>query len=343
MIFASSLVCVFWFQPSLPIRGLSYWLPTIVIGLVFLSWLVTSSARERSSRENWFAVGFGVGLVLLAALARTVDLDWLFAYTPPPFPQAAMMAFLLVGAGVGLAFGLRGRNSPSWLLSLFIIAILAILLILKTPELTQLSAQLVRRSVGQDPALAEPLDIRWIGFSYIAFRLIHTLRDRQDGRLPGVPLVDYAAYVFFFPALLAGPIDRLERFEKDFISPLPWQASAGFTRIFWGVVKKFAVADTLALIALNPQSASQVTSTGWMWILVYMYALQIFFDFSGYTDIAIGMGMLLGIKLPENFAAPYFKSNLTLFWNSWHMSLTQWFRGYFLTLLFVFCGANRWP
>ncbi len=96
-----------------------------------------------------------------------------------------------------------------------------------------------------------------------------------------------------------------------------------------GLVKKFVVADTLALVALSPGNALQVSKPGWMWLLLYLYALQIFFDFSGYTDIAIAMGLVLGVKLPENFAAPYLKPNLTQFWNSWHMSLTLWFRAYF--------------
>ena len=74
-------------------------------------------------------------------------------------------------------------------------------------------------------------------------------------------------------------------------------------------------------------------TAGWTWLLVYAYALQIFFDFSGYTDIAIGLGRLLGIRLPENFNAPYLKPNLTQFWNNWHMTLTQWFRAYFFNPL----------
>jgi D-alanyl-lipoteichoic acid acyltransferase DltB (MBOAT superfamily) len=73
-----------------------------------------------------------------------------------------------------------------------------------------------------------------------------------------------------------------------------------------------------------------------MWIIVYAYTFQIYFDFSGYTDIAIGLARLVGIKLPENFAAPYTKPNLTQFWNNWHMTLTQWFRSYF------FNPFNRW-
>jgi D-alanyl-lipoteichoic acid acyltransferase DltB (MBOAT superfamily) len=73
-----------------------------------------------------------------------------------------------------------------------------------------------------------------------------------------------------------------------------------------------------------------------MWVVVYAYAFQIYFDFSGYTDIAIGTGRLVGVRLPENFDAPYIKPNLAQFWNSWHMSLTQWFRAYF------FNPFNRW-
>ena len=70
--------------------------------------------------------------------------------------------------------------------------------------------------------------------------------------------------------------------------------------------------------------------------MLYAYALMIYFDFSGYTDIAIGLGRLLGVRLPENFNAPYLKTNLTLFWNNWHMTLTQWFRAYF------FNPVTRW-
>ena len=79
----------------------------------------------------------------------------------------------------------------------------------------------------------------------------------------------------------------------------------GSKRILWGIFKKFVVADSLALIALNSQNASQVNSTIWLWLLLYAFALRIYFDFSGYTDIAIGMGLYVGIKLPENFDRPY--------------------------------------
>ncbi|HEX2696787.1 MAG TPA: MBOAT family O-acyltransferase, partial [Anaerolineales bacterium] len=134
----------------------------------------------------------------------------------------------------------------------------------------------------------------------------------------------------------AGPIDRAERFTKELRAPLSlsnedW-IDAG-TRFFVGLFKKFVVADLLAVISLNDVLVSQVKTAGWMWVFLYAYALRIYFDFSGYTDIAIGMGRLMGIRLPENFAAPYLKPNLTQFWNSWHMTLTQWFRTYFFNPL----------
>jgi len=104
---------------------------------------------------------------------------------------------------------------------------------------------------GQSTLLASPLDLRWLGFSYIAFRLLHTLRDRQSGRLAAVSLSEYVVYVIFFPALSAGPIDRIERFIGDLRRPLRLTSEdygeAGI-RLVLGLFKKFVIADTLALV-----------------------------------------------------------------------------------------------
>ncbi len=156
-------------------------------------------------------------------------------------------------------------------------------------------------------------------------------RDRQSGRLPAVNLAEYVNYVCFFPALTAGPIDRLERFVPELRSPLPlrdhdWVDAGG--RVVLGLFKKFVLADLLAVISISDGLVPYVKGAGWMWLFVYAYALRIYFDFSGYTDVAIGIGRMLGVRLPENFAAPYLKPNIALFWNSWHMTLTQWFRSY---------------
>ncbi|MBA4385132.1 MAG: hypothetical protein C0410_10390 [Anaerolinea sp.] len=213
-----------------------------------------------------------------------------------------------------------------------IFGLLVIFASLKLPILTEWLSGVLRLWSNQSRELASALDLRWLGFSYIAFRLIHTLRDRQNGRLPAMALDEYFIYMLFFPAISAGPIDRSERFIKDLRQPFIPTADAlggASKRLVIGLLKKFVAADLLAMIALNATNATQVNSSGWAWVLVYAYTFQIFFDFSGYTDIAIGMGLLVGIKLPENFNAPYLKPNLTQFWNNWHMTLTQWFRAYF--------------
>ena len=226
-----------------------------------------------------------------------------------------------------------------WTLTAAIILLLAILIILKTPALALQTSIFFRTLAQRSIDNASALDLRWLGFSYIAFRLIHVLRDKQTGRLPELSLPEFATYVVFFPSLAAGPIDRAERFAKDLRADFALTQNETLLagqRIVLGLFKKFVIADALALIALNDALATQVRAAGWMWIVLYAYTFQIYFDFSGYTDIAIGIGRLAGIKLPENFLSPYTKPNLAQFWNSWHITLTQWIRSYF------FNPFNRW-
>jgi len=211
------------------------------------------------------------------------------------------------------------------------LAIIILFVYLKSPFLINSFFDFISKFHSQDAANPRPI-LSWLGFSYIAFRLLHTIRDHQIGRLSPLTLGEYVNYVIFFPSFTAGPIERVERFVQDLRNPAAlaeqdW-IQAG-QRFFLGLFKKFVVADSLALIALNDVLVGQVKSAGWMWFFLYAYSLRIYFDFSGYTDMAIGLARPLGIRLPENFAAPYLKPNLTQFWNSWHITLTQWFRAYF--------------
>lgn len=325
-----STVAIFWLQPSMPIRFLDFWLPLGTLAITIYSWLLTAEFDQKRNRENWLAGVVILLLVLFIALTRYLSLEGLITANRPP--QTLQVGIgLLIFVIVAILLSWLGKPSTRWLAS-GIIMLLAIFIILKLPVMSLWVSSMLRTWVGQSSAGASALDIRWLGFSYVAFRLIHTLRDRQAGRLPALTLRDYLNYVIFFPAISAGPIDKLQRFDKDIQKPLQLNGEVfenAFSRLVVGIFKKFAVADTIALIALNSQNAGQIQTNGWGWIMVYAYAFQIFFDFSGYTDIAIGLGQLLGIQLPENFNRPYLKPNLTQFWNNWHMTLTQWFRAYF--------------
>ncbi len=327
-----SALAVFVFQPVLPVRGLDFWLPTTTLAFATLTWILTTPRLQRSWRINWPAAAILGGIILALGLTRYLGFSLhLTASRPPPTLQilAGLGGFTLV------AFILARFTSPGKaVMSCAFVFVILLFIVLKFPPLAVLVSMGLRSLNHQSPSLALAQDLRWLGFSYIAFRLLHTIRDRQSGRLPAVSLSEYVVYVIFFPALTAGPIDRIERFVGDLRRPLALTADdlgeAG-KRLALGLFKKFAVADMLAMIALNPTDALQVRSVGWAWVLLYAYAFQLYFDFSGYTDIAIGLGRLLGIKLPENFNAPYLKPNLTQFWNNWHMTLTQWFRVYFFS------------
>ena len=329
-----SVGVIFWLQPALPIRGLDFWLPVATLLIVLISWAVTASSEERGVRKNLRPVLIISGTVLVIGLTRLFSASALI--TPSRPPQVWLVAVIM--ALFCLAFLLTSsiKSPRKWVYALLSIGLILLLAILKFPWLTLQFSQLLRNLSEQSTQLASALDIRWLGFSYVAFRLLHTLRDRQTGRLPGVSLEEYFIYILFFPAYSAGPIDRLERFLKDLrnpVSPPTEQLGEAGRRLITGVAKKFILTDLLAMVALNGVNATQVTAAGWMWVLLYAYAFQILFDFSGYTDIAIGLGGIMGIRLPENFNQPYLKPNLTQFWNNWHMSLTQWFRTYFFNPL----------
>ena len=337
LLLALSTFAVYWFQPALPLRSFDFWLPTLTLALVILTWLVISQPGARRVRTNLLALSLIIGLATLVELSRYVFRAPIITIsTPPPFIQ--YLIFSIVLAILFVLFASLSRRF-TWTSAIIIILLLTILVILKSPALSLQTSIFFRTLTNRPIENALTTDLRWLGFSYIAFRLIHVLRDRQMGRLPELSLAEFGTYIVFFPTLAAGPIDRAERFaqdlRKDFALSQDETLLAG-QRLVVGLFKKFVIADALALIALNDALATQVRTTGWMWIVVYAYTLQIYFDFSGYTDITIGLGRLVGIKLPENFAAPYTRPNLTQFWNSWHMTLTQWIRSYF------FNPFNRW-
>lgn len=337
LLFVTSALAVFWLQPASLIRNLPFALPVASLGLAAVVWALTLPKETRPSRQDWWAAGLLAGLILLVSLTRYIEpMSDLLAVRAPGIEFAAIfVAVLLLLCGLIYWLG-RGRH---FVLHAAVLLIIATLVVLKSEPLAQVASGALRSLTGQDPTLASPLDFGWLGFSYIAFRLIHVLRDRLAGRLPAVSLRDFVTYIVFFPALISGPIDRLERFAPQLRGKFVLvgdQFLASGRRLMTGLFMKFVLADALAFFALNASNAHQVESSGWMWLLLVAYALRIFSDFAGYTHIAIGLGMLFGVVLPENFDRPYLKANITAFWNSWHMTLTQWVRSYY------FNPVTRW-
>ena len=179
------------------------------------------------------------------------------------------------------------------------------------------------------------------GISFFVFQAISYLMDVRRGEIRAEKnFARYAAYQSFFPHLIAGPIVRFRDVVDDFIRPRLSvdNFAAGVTRFAHGLFKKVVIADNIAPVADSVFSlpVGEVDfASGWIGAIAY--ALQIYFDFSGYSDMAIGMAMMFGIRFTENFHRPYASRSITEFWRRWHVTLSSWFRDY----LYIPLGGNR--
>ncbi len=324
----ASVFVVYWLQPAQQFIGLTFWVPTATIALTVLVWFLISPPETRSLKNNWPAALVILGVILLFDLNQYFGFEVIYmSTTPRVWTLAVVVVFYLI-----ILFALLAMQRSSKILAGAVLwGIILLFVYLKTPYFINNSFEFIYTLRAQEIPNVR-FAFLWLGYSYVAFRLIHTIRDHQLGRLASFTLSEYVNYVIFFPSFTAGPIDRVEKFVNELRNPVAlaeqdWVEAGG--RFFIGLFKKFVIADALALIAINDVFVQQVHSAGWMWLFLYMYSLRIYFDFSGYTDVAIGIARVMKIRLPENFDAPYLKPNLTQFWNSWHITLTQWFRAYF--------------
>jgi|SRR5690554_3082403 len=175
--------------------------------------------------------------------------------------------------------------------------------------------------------------IQSIGLSYIFFKLIHFLVDSYRKLLPALDIVTFLNYIFFFPTYLSGPIDRYQNFYKWLNRKSSGKAGilfwASLYRIFIGVVKKFALEPLVIGYALDFNSIN-ITNIYLLDVLLSLiaYSFYIYLNFSGYSDIAIGTGMLIGFRIPENFRNPYFAKNISEFWKRWHITLSSILKEY---------------
>jgi alginate O-acetyltransferase complex protein AlgI len=171
-----------------------------------------------------------------------------------------------------------------------------------------------------------------LGLSYISFQLVSYLVDVNRKKFEAeTDLLKFAFYVFLFPKILVGPITRYGPL-KDQIGQFdvtPAGVAAGIRRFIIGLAKKILIADFLAKI-ITPvfNMSNPAIAPGLAWFVLIAFALQLYFDFSGYTDMAIGLGQMMGLKFLENFDFPYISKSISEFWRRWHISLSSWFRDY---------------
>ncbi|MBZ0204722.1 MAG: MBOAT family protein [Flavobacteriales bacterium] len=246
--------------------------------------------------------------------------------------------------GLGLERSSNDRKRK-WILSISLVMNLGLLGVFKYFNFftAELALQASRLGVELQPFTLNVL--LPVGISFYTFQTLSYTIDvyRRRMRATRNPLA-FFTYVAFFPQLVAGPIERASELLPQILRPRKFdfkEAVSGVEQMLWGFFKKIVIADNCARFVALIFDGDTIGSThgGMLALGAVLFAFQIYGDFSGYSDIAIGVARLLGIKLMTNFSYPYFSRNIAEFWRRWHISLSTWFRDY----LYIPLGGSRVP
>jgi alginate O-acetyltransferase complex protein AlgI len=257
----------------------------------------------------------------------------------------SVVAILLLSAWfnhfLGLRLGDPRRGRRTLLLGAGIAVNLAGLVYYKYTGFLWRSANDALANLGVAPFGPAPVIALPIGISFFTFQAVSYLVDIYRGDIPPARSYgEFAAYHTLFPQLIAGPIVRYREIAGELASRRIDLAglTEGAYRFCLGLGKKLILADNLGSVTdqIMALPAGELT-LGHAWLGIACYTLQIYYDFAGYSDMAIGLGRLLGFSFPENFDQPYRAATVTEFWRHWHMTLTRWFRDY----LYIPLGGNR--
>ena len=186
-----------------------------------------------------------------------------------------------------------------------------------------------------------------LGISFFTFKLISYIIEIHRGHIEADrDFISFAAYVSFFPCILSGPIDRPNSFIPQLSQTRHFDydmASDGLRQILWGMFKKMVLADNIAVVVDQVWNSYTAFPSSTLILAAVLYSFQMYTDFSGYSDMAIGVGKILGVKVTPNFNYPFFALNIADYWRRWHMSLTSWLTDYiFMPLNVRFRDWGNW-
>ncbi|MSR86599.1 MBOAT family protein [Candidatus Peribacteria bacterium] len=253
--------------------------------------------------------------------------------------DVASLGLMIVATVINYVAGIfisraRDTSSKYWLLTAVIVIDVLILCFFKYERML---ATTINDAAGHGliPILNVILPI---GISFYLFEAISYCVECARGGSRAKSFVEFACYLSLFPHVLAGPIIRFSQIDDQLRTrkhSFLLGAEGGY-RFLLGLSKKILIADSVAMVA-DSAFAATPSSSLLAWMGIAAYTLQIYFDFSGYSDMAIGLGLMFGFRFPENFNLPYFSISITEFWRRWHMTLSSWFRDY----VYIGLGGNR--
>lgn len=211
----------------------------------------------------------------------------------------------------------RKRGRKLWIYRLFVFLTILPLILCKLCELNTFS------QMGW---------FQFIGISYLTFRVVQIIIEIYDGVIESVSVIEFTGFLIFFPTFSCGPIDRSRRFESDFTKTYKRSEylelfGIGLEKMIWGLLYKFVLAELgykVMLLVTEPTLLNEIA-------YAYTYGIYMFFDFAGYSLMAVGTGYMLGIKVPDNFNKPFLSKDMKDFWARWHITLSEWFRDFIFT------------
>ena len=246
----------------------------------------------------------------------------------PVVAIARVLGFAVMQFAVARAFLARRAAAPrrGWFRAVVVVALLPLLLEKFAP--------------GSPHSV-----VAFVGISYATFRALDVIFGIQDGVITELPAADYAAFLLFFPAISAGPIDRYRRFRGDFRQArtreqLRADLDEATVRVMRGVLYSFVLAPLIDVYWMTP--ATKHAGPAWLLSYTYAYSLHLFFDFAGYSALALGTGYALGIRSAENFNRPFLATNIAEFWTRWHVSLSSWLRDHVYGRFVMAAMLGKW-
>ena len=297
----------------------------------FIAGLGASGERVRSADLR--KAGLYLGAVSLAATLPTLAESWRWL--------VLTFSFVLVGYAITLLIErTRGDRRRNWLFA-SLVSNLGLLAVFKYFGFFTESFVAAAERIGFTVNAPMMEIVLPIGISFYTFQTLSYTIDIWRGDMrPTRRLIEFAAYVSFFPQLVAGPIERAKALLPQFEARRRWNAEKareGALLFLWGLYKKTVIADNIAPIVNAAFAAPADAAPALMLLGVLGFAVQIYCDFSGYSDMARGLARMLGFELMVNFNLPYFSRTPSEFWRRWHISLSTWLRDY----LYVPLGGNR--
>ena len=290
--------------------------------------------------EIWYAF-FLIPAVILFHLVPVRWRPWVLVLAGTAFYGYYARVFLvLIGVEIAFVWLLtRELQEQKWMFGAALAITLGALGYFKYRNMLVLTVAGVGDLVGWHYSPIVSRLVLPLAISFFTFEFVHYIVDCRKGTIPKHNLVDFLAFVMFFPTMVSGPIKRFQDFQPRVAEArlTADNLGTGVVRIVVGLFRKMVIADTLDYWTRHMTTDLTVMSTLGLWIAVFAFSIKIYMDFAGYSDIAIGSALLFGIKVPENFLQPFFKPNMAQFWRAWHASLYKWIVDY----VFIPLGGSR--